>query len=79
MEVKATENIIPFHRPMEKEVKIVSWVNQPNILLRNAKAEEYIRICKAKKEDKFETLGYFLGGIGVFALPFAMYILGILF
>lgn len=76
MEVKATENIIPFRRPEEKEIEIVKWVNQPNILLRNAKAKAYSEKCH---EDKYETLGYFVAGIFVFFMPFAMCILGTLF
>lgn len=83
MEIRVTENnIIPFRRPEEKEIEVVSWVNLPNVLLRNAKATEYIETCKAKKaerEEKLETLGYFVSGALVFLMPFALCILASIF
>jgi len=36
---------------MEKEINIVKWVNQPNILERNAKAEAYSRKCEEKRKE----------------------------
>jgi hypothetical protein len=36
---------------MEKEIRIVKWVNQPNILERNAKAEAYSRMCEEKRKE----------------------------
>lgn len=83
MEIRATENnIIPFHRPEEKEIEIVKWVNQPNILLRNAKAKAYIESCKEsckEKENRFETFWLFVSGICAFAPILALYFLGTMF
>ena len=81
MEIRVTESsIIPFRRPTEKEIEVVSWVNQPNILVRNAKANAYIEEVRAKKmavkKDICETIGYFVSGALMFLLPFILYILG---
>jgi len=35
-----------------EEIKIVKWVNSPNILERNAKAEAYSRMCEKKRKEK---------------------------
>ena len=37
---------------MEKEINIVKWVNSPNILERNAKAEAYSKMCEEKRKEK---------------------------
>ena len=83
MEIRVTESsIIPFRRPTKKEIEVVSWVNQPNILLRNAKANAYIEEVRAKKmavKDICETIGYFVSGALVFLMPFVLCILGTLF
>lgn len=78
MEIKVTENIIPFHRPKEKELKVISWVNQPNILVRNAKAKAYSESCK-EKESRFETFWLFVSGVCAFAPILALYFIGLMF
>ena len=78
MEIKVTENVIPFHRPKEKEIEIVKWVNQPNILVRNAKAKAYSESCRPK-ENRFETFWLFVSGICAFAPILALYFIGLIF
>ena len=77
MKSTATENIVRFpnFKPTAKEtgVKVMSFVNTPNVLVRNRIAEEYIKSRK-RKSAKAE-LGYALSAISVFASIIAMYFL----
>ena len=79
MEIRVTEtNIIPFHRPTEKEIEVVSWVNKPNILRRNANAEEYIETCAERKAKVADVAWCILASVGM-ALPFLLSIFGTIF
>lgn len=62
--VKATEM---------QELQVFSWVNQPNILVRNRKAKQYIQSCEANHED----LECLIGSLSVFTLIVAISFLAI--
>lgn len=81
MEIRVTENnIIPFHKPVKKEIKVVKWVNQPNILVRNANATEYIETCaKRKVREKIANAIWCVVASAGMVLPFILTIFGTLF
>lgn len=37
---------------MEKEIEIIKWANQPNVLVRNEKAKAYSKVCEDKRKAR---------------------------
>ena len=74
-EMEMETNVVKF--PIEREIQVVSFVNTPNILIRNAKANAYIESCKRKEEGN-EDFWCILSGLSVCAMIVTMYFIGII-
>lgn len=75
--VRKTEPVVRFPT---KEIKVVSFVNCPNILMREELAREYSHICTMRRKAKanHEDIMYLLSGLSLFAGLVALYFIGII-